>query len=149
MFKEFISESASKSPHEIVDIFECPSTGFVKAVIKLSSSHAITKNISDIVTDNDLIEAFDKKTIRTLTYMATVEKMKPDYFVVAQRLGDEADDYIFEIKSRKNKKIIKKSLAEISKDKPLLSKINRHDAERIVYLSGVKDTVDEFKIKTN
>lgn len=40
----------------------------MKAVVKLSERHVTEKNISDIVVDNDFIEGFDKKTIRTLTY---------------------------------------------------------------------------------
>src|SRR5580704_4822383 len=85
-FKEFIIESAVKSQYEVVELYECKKTGFIKAVIKLSARHTIEKNISDIVTDNNFIEGLDKKTIRTLTYMATVERMKPDYSVVVQQL---------------------------------------------------------------
>lgn len=149
MFKEFVAESTTKPQYEIADIFECPKSGFIRAVIKLSSSHSVTKNISDIITDNDFIEGLDKKTIRTLTFMATVEKMKPDYSVVVQQLTEEVDDYILEIKSRKDGCIIKKSPSELSKDKSLLSKINPVEANRIGYLAGVKETVVEFKMKSN
>lgn len=79
--------------------------------------------------------------------MATVERLKPDYSIVVQQLGSEVDDYILEIRSRNSKKTDRKSLSEMSKDKLLLSKFSPVDAHRIGYLSGVKETVKEFKMK--
>src|SRR5438552_2183713 len=102
IFKEFVSDSISNSKFQIVDIFECQKSGFIKAVIKLASRHTIEKNISEIVIDDELIEGLDKKTIRTLMYMATVEKMKPDYSIVVQQLGNEVDEYILQIKTKNN-----------------------------------------------
>lgn len=147
MLKEFLAEKIEKSEYEILELFECSKTGFTKAVIKLSGRHTIEKYISDIVVDNDFLEAFDKKTIRTLTYMATVERLKPDYSVIGQQLGEEADDYILQIHSRSDHKNIDKTLAEIVKDKTLLSRLSPIDANRIGYLAGIKDAVDDFKSK--
>ena len=139
-FKEFITDSTLKSRYEVLDLYECQETGFTKAVIKLSGRHVIEKNISDIVIDNDLLEGFDKQAIRTLTYMATVERMKPDYSIVVQQLGSEVDDYILEIRSRNGDQITKKSPCEMSKDKMLLSKFSPIDANKIGYLAGIKET---------
>ncbi|KTD22283.1 Uncharacterised protein [Legionella lansingensis] len=147
MIREFLIET-TKSQYEILEIYECKKSGFMKAVVKLSSRHIIEKNISDIVIDGDFIECLDKKTIRTLTYMATIERMKPDYAVVVQHLSDEVDDYILEIQSRTKHQIIKKTPSELLKDKSLLSKLSPIDANRIGYLAGVKDTAKEFKIKS-
>jgi hypothetical protein len=147
MFKEFLAEKIEKSECEILELYECKDTGFTKAVIKLSSRHTIEKYISDIVVDNNFLEAFDKKTIRTLTYMATVERLKPDCSVIGQMIGDAADDYTLQIHSRTDHKRIDKSLAEIVNDKSLLSRLSPIDANRIGYLAGIKDAVDEFKIK--
>lgn len=148
-FKEFISESSSKPEYQIIDVYECSKTGFTKAKIKLSSRHIIEKNISDIVIDNEFLEGLDKKTIRTLTYIATVERMKPDYSIVVQELGNEVDDYLLEIRSRSGKQIIKKSPSEMSKNKELISKLSPVDASRVGYLAGVKETVKEFKMKSD
>src|SRR3990167_6672521 len=92
MLKEFMVETATKSQYQIVDIYECKKTGFTKALIKLSDRHTIEKNISDIIVDNEFIEGLDKKTVRTLTYMATVERLKPDYSIVVQQMTGEVDD---------------------------------------------------------
>lgn len=147
IFREFVNDVKNKSENEIVDIYECHKTGFTKAQIRLSGRHIIEKNISDIVIDINFLEGFDKKTIRTLTYMATVERMKPDYSIVVQQLGNEIDEYILEIRSRNGKIVAKKSPSEMSKDKSLLSKFSPIEANRIGYLAGVKETVKEFKMK--
>lgn len=145
MLKEFIAETTVKPRYEIVDIYECKKTGFTKAVIKFSERHTIEKNISDIVVDNDFIEDLDKKAIRTLTYMATVEHLKPDYSIVVQQLSNEVDDYILEIKSKHGKKIVKKSPSEISKDPTLVAKLNPIEANRVGYLAGIRETVKEYQ----
>lgn len=146
-YREFISDLAKKSKNEILDIYECPNTGFTKAEIKLSGRHIIEKNISDVVTDINLLDGFDTKTVRTLTYMATVERMKPDYSIVVQQLGSEIDEYILEIRSKNGKQTVKKSPSEMSKDKTLLSKLSPIDANRVGYLAGVKETVREYQMK--
>jgi len=148
-FKEFIAASAAKSRYEIVDVRECEKTGFTKAVIKLSERHTIEKNISDIVVDEEFLEGLDKKTIRTLTYMATVERLKPDYSIVVQHMTNEVDEYILELKSKSGAETIKKSPSELSKDKGLLAKLNPVEANRIGYLAGVRETVKEYQIVSN
>lgn len=147
VLKEFISDKTKCSTYEILDIYECKKTQFTKAQIKLSGRHIVEKNISDIVTDLPFLEEFDKKTIRTLTYLATVERMKPDYSIVVQKLGDEVDNYILEIKSKKTTQITKKSAFEVSKDRAMLQKFSPLDANRIGYLAGIQETVKEYKMQ--
>lgn len=149
IFKEFFFYLGTENNYKIVNLYECQKSGFMRAVIQVSSRHIIEKNISDLITDNSLLENFDKKTIRTLTYMATIERMKPDYAVVVQQLQDEVDEYLLEIKSLNNKCTIKKTPTEITKDQALLSKFSPIDASRIGYLAGIVDTINDFKLKKN
>lgn len=149
IFKEFFTDAIKNTEYEIVDIFKCPQTGCVKAEILLSGRHIIEKNISDLVTDMSFLECFDKKTIRTLTYLATVERLDPDYSIVVQRLGSEADDFILEIRSRNNKNVITKSPIEVTKDKKLISKFSPVDANHIGYLAGIQASEQEIKLKKN
>ena len=149
MFREFMIETANKPLYEVVNIYECKKTGFTKAVIKLSERHTIEKNISDIVVDNEFLENLDKKTIRTLTYMATVECLKPDYSIVAQHMSGEVDDYILEIKSKNAHATIKKSPSDVSKDPALIAQFKPADANRIGYMAGVRETVREYRLICN
>ena len=130
----------------MVDIYECKKTGFIKAVIKLAERHTIEKNISDIIIDNEFIEGLDPKTVRTLTYMATVERLKPDYSIVVQQMTHEVDEYILEIKSKKDGTTIKKSSSELSKNPDLIAKFHPLEANRIGYMAGVCETAKEYQM---
>lgn len=141
-----MAETINKSQYEIVNVYECKKTGFTKAVIKLSERHTIEKNISDIVVDNEFIEGLDKKAIRTLTYMAIVEHLKPDYSIVVQQMTSEVDEYLLEIRSKKDCTIIKKSPSELSKNKNLIAKFDPIEANRIGYMAGVRDTTKEYQL---
>jgi|GEM_PF-6229335 len=146
MFKEFLTETVNKAQYEIVDIYECNKTGFKKAIVKISERHTIEKNISEIIVDNDFIECLDKKTIRTLTYMATAENLTPDYSIVVQEMGNEVDDYLLELKSKNGRKILKKSPSELSRDKNLIGKLSPIEANRVGYLAGVRETVRDYEV---
>ncbi|CEG62185.1 hypothetical protein [Legionella micdadei] len=146
MFKEFVAETTNRSQYEIVDIYECKKTGFTKAVVKLSERHTIEKNISDIVLDNELIEGLDTKTVRTLTFMATVENLKPDYSIVVQQMTPEVDEYLLVIKSKKNRTTTKKSPSELSRDKDIIAKFDPVEANRIGYMAGVRETTKEYQL---
>lgn len=145
MFKDFMTETDPKSGYEILHIYECKKTGFTKATIKIPPRGTIIeKNIRDIVIENEFLENLDKKTIRTLTHIATMEYLNPDYFIVSQKMTVEADNCILEIKSNSDYKTIKKSPTEISKDKTLVARFNSIEANRIGYMAGVLETVMEY-----
>ena len=147
LFREFKNEILKRTQYEILNIYVCQKTSVTKAEIKLAGRHIIEKNIAEIVTDFNLLEGFDKKTIRTLTYLATVERFEPAYSIALQQLGNEVDDYILEIRSKNGKKISNKKASEMTKDKSLIAKFSPLDANRIGYLAGIKDTVKEFEMK--
>ena len=149
MFKEFIDERIQKPLYEIADIFECKKTGAILAIIKFSSTKYLAKKLSEIMNCSELLEGFDKKTIQTLTYIATMENMKPEYSIAAQMLTDKVDNFILEIKSKNNKNTIRKSPSEISKDKKLINKFSQLEAHRIGYMTGIRDAVMDFENKAN
>lgn len=149
MFSEFMIESASKSYYQLVNVYDCKKTGFTKAVIKLSERHTIEKKIEDVMSDDNLLEGLDHKTIRTLTYIATVERLKPEYAVVAQRTTNQTDEYILELRSIKGTEMIVKSATALSKDGDLIAKLHPAEANRIGYLAGVRETVREYQMLSN
>jgi hypothetical protein len=149
LFKEFKCETGTKPLYEVINVYSCKKTGFTKAVIKLAEHYTIEKSISDIVFDTQFIEGLDKKTIRTFTYIATIEQRKPDYSIVVQQLTDQIDEYLLEIESKQHRTTFKKSASELSKDKISLAKFDPIEANRIGYMAGVRETVKEYKLIQN
>jgi hypothetical protein len=147
MFKEFIDESKNNSNFKIVEIFTCQKTGLNKAIIQFSGRHTIEKNIYEIVTDNELLEGLDKKTIRTLTYMATIESLNPDYQIIGQEFSEKIKNSLLTIKHKSHNNISKISALEISRNVEMIKKFSSPDANRIGYLAGVTETENEFNFK--
>lgn len=148
LFKEFIAEKLNETSYKIVDLYECENTGLKKAVIKLSERHIQHKNISEIVADDSLIDGLDSKTVRTLTYIATLEKLTPDFSIVIQKVDGKSDEYILELKSRDGK-IIHKNPVELCREKAMIASLSPEDANRVGYLSGVSETIKEFRLVNN
>ncbi len=107
-------------------------------MIKISSSHVVTKYVSEVVKDADFIESLDKKSICTLTYIATNEKMMPKYSITTFYLDEEVNEYIFKIKSREDATILTRSCSEIINDRSILLKLSSLDSSRIGYCAGMK-----------
>lgn len=149
LLKEFKTEIANKPQYEIVDLLECKKTGFTVAIVKLSERHTIEEYICDLINNNELISYFDPITIRTLTYLATLEQLQPDCSIVMQKMTAEVDEYILEIKSKKERCITKTSPSELSKNKVLIAKFNPVEAHRIGYMAGVRETVREYQMVNN
>ncbi len=147
LLKEFMTEATAKPQYKVVDIIECKKTGVTQAVIQMVQRHNHIKNVVDIVLDDTLIDFFDSKTVRALTYIATVERLKPEYSIVVQQMTDEIAEYILEIKTRNNT-TLKKSASEISKDHQFIAKFNAVDAHRIGYMAGIWETVREYQLLT-
>lgn len=144
IFKEFMGVTETKSRYEVIHIYECKKTGFTKAILEVSKYHTIEKNIRDIVVDKEFLDGLDKKTLCTLTYIATTEYLKPDYSIVAQQMVG-AGDWVLEIRSEGDCKTIKKSPSEISKDKALIERFNSVEANRIGYMAGMFEAVKEYR----
>lgn len=146
LLREFMVDAAARSQYKIVDILEDKKTGVTQAVIQMAQRHNDTRNVVDIVADDTLIDFFDSKTVRALTYIATVERLKPEYSIVVQQMTDKIAEYILEIKSRTSNQTIKKSASEISKNKELICQFNAVEAHRIGYMAGVWETVREHQL---
>lgn len=146
MFKEFVTEAINKPQYEVVNLYECKKTGLTKAVIKLSERHTIEKSISEIIVEDTFLEGLDNKTIRTLTYMATVENLKPDYSILVQKMTPTVDEYLLEIKSKKNNSVFQKTASELASSPNLISQFSPTDANRIGYMAGVRETTKEYRL---
>lgn len=145
--KELLCGTADQVLYQILELYECENTGFLKALIKTPEGKLMRKKIADIVNNMRILEKFDKKTIRTLTYLAAIETIKPDYSIASQQFGSGADNYILNVRSRHERKTQARPVREIFKDKSIISGLSPADANRVGYLAGVKETVEEFNLR--
>ena len=146
ILKQFFEEANAKPLYEVADVFRCEKTGEIKVVIKISERHCVTKLLFDVISDDNIISGLDKKTIRTLTYLCTTEKMRPSYRLLQQKFDEKNNViFVFECISTKNK--IEFSACNLINNKDFISKISTADAAKIGYYSGVFITENEFDQK--
>lgn len=146
LLKEFLAESAAKAKHKVVDVLECKKTGVTRVVYLLDGRHTETRNVADIVANDSLIESFDPKTVRSLTYIATVERLKPEYSIAVQQMTDKIAEFILEVKSKNGALVFRKSAQDISRDESLIARFNAVEAHRIGYMAGVWNTVRDYQL---
>ncbi|MBP9777558.1 MAG: hypothetical protein KBD25_00085 [Rickettsiaceae bacterium] len=143
-FSDFLSESKNMNSFEIVDITTCEKTGNKQAVLKLHGHYSKTLYVKEIVADNQLINGLSQESVRALTYLSVIEQLAPEYHIANLELNAMTEDYIITIRSKDKKVSNKQSASIFSKNKDLIKKLNSLDANRIGYMAGVKDTVDEY-----
>ncbi len=142
----FIEENKQKYPFEIIDIHDCPKSSNKLAVIKLQGHYTKTMHIKDIVFNDDLIKGLNQETVRALTYLHAIEQLAPEFTIENIQLNNITEDYIITLKS-KNAEKLQQTAVNLSKDQNLIKKLNSKDANKIGYMAGIKDTIDEYNLK--
>lgn len=94
----------------------------------------------EIISNDQLLEAFSKKDIRTITYLATQHTAKPKQVVVSHRFIDNFKKIICKIKNKNE--LVEKSLSEIVANKEI-NDFGSEDAYRIGYLAATVQSIQE------
>ncbi|HLB42977.1 MAG TPA: hypothetical protein VJN02_09070 [Gammaproteobacteria bacterium] len=87
----------------------------------------------EIAGNDNLMAGFSKQDIRTITYLATVEMLKPKYEIHTQEIKNDSDRVFFKLKRQGSNQLIEKTADEITKDKEILNELNQVDAHKIGY----------------
>lgn len=98
---------------------------------------------NEIVANDQILEGFSKKDIRTLTYFATQEIKKPKHKILVQEFCETLNKIKFKLGMRDSKKPIEKTAEQISLDKELLNNLNAADAHLIGYTTAIEQMVRE------
>jgi hypothetical protein len=97
----------------------------------------------EIVANDQIIEGFSKKDIRTLTYFATHEIRKPKYKILVQEFSDVLNKIKFKLGRRGSSEPIEKTAEQISLDKEFINKLNSEDAHLVGYVTATEQMTRE------
>lgn len=97
----------------------------------------------DIVADDDLLEGFSKKDIRTITYHACEDKKKPKFKLLSCHFTDNDQPVVFSLKEFNSHNILKKTSAEIASQKNMINEMNSMDAHKIGYMRAYEESIKE------
>jgi hypothetical protein len=98
------------------------------------------KTLQQLIVDDAIIEGLPSKTVRSITYLATLEKLSPDCQIIALKQDAILKDYQVTLKDKKDA-IESLSASSISKNKAIINKLSSADAHRIGYLAGLNEAL--------
>lgn len=98
----------------------------------------------EIAADDNMLEGFSKKDIRTITYLASKEdNTHPEYKIIEQVICHESNTMSYKLQRITNNEIIAKSAQQISLDKTLVSGLKPEDAHSVGYVAGYESMLKE------
>lgn len=91
-----------------------------------------------ILADDDLVEHFSRKDIRTITYLACQDLEKPKHRIILQEFCQKLNRLVFGVKNPKKDEVLRKMPSEISQDKELLKTLSQEDAHLVGYATATE-----------
>jgi len=99
----------------------------------------------DILADDDMVDRFSPRDVRSLTYLGYLGINSPQYSLLAKRLSENDDKLIFAIRKKGEAEVLIKSAHEITPE--ILSQLPPTDAHTIGYVSASEHILKEEKEK--
>ncbi|MCH9716592.1 MAG: hypothetical protein K0U24_02180 [Gammaproteobacteria bacterium] len=111
-------------------------------MIKTESAAFDVKNIL-----NDLIQEEQREySVRAITCLVVLEWLAPELQLAGLEFNAKLQEYRVTLKHYNQLIIDKKSASYVSKNAMLIKKLSPEDANRIGYMAGVNDTIQEYAI---
>jgi predicted AAA+ superfamily ATPase len=137
-----IKQTYSANAYRVVDM-ETEKSGKVSLVIQVCGKHITFKMTpQEVLADDNLLEGFSKKDIRSITYLACSDK-KPKSKIVLQEFCEKLNKIVFGIRHPGKTEILKKTANEISLDSSLIKDLTPEEAHMIGYTAADENSADQ------
>lgn len=124
-------------------------TGNYIAVVQVVNKNLTFKiKPEEILSDDNMTDSFSQRDIRTLTYLGYLGINAPKYTVLAKRLSETDNNFLFAIKERDNKKPIVRTASQISENESFITGFNQKDAHAIGYTAAMESVMSEENQKS-
>jgi hypothetical protein len=135
-YHELQQYKQSQEVYRIVDIL-MDKRGHYTLQIQLSGkSTFFACTPQEVVTNDELLEGFSKKDIRTITYLATKQLNQPKYKIIIQEFCERLNKMIFKLSKSDATEQIEKTADQISLDNGLINRLNPEDAHLVGYTTA-------------
>lgn len=109
----------------------------------INENNAFNARPEEILADDNFVDLFSPRDVRTLTYLGYLEINSPKYKILAKRLSEEHDKTFFALKEKGKKNILVKTASDIHLEKEILRNLESHDAHIIGYTAASESIADE------
>ncbi len=143
--KNYQEKNTYKPLYKLTEILENEDEHIV--VIQLIGKNIVfNAKPEDILADDQLVDRFAPRDIRTLTYLGYLGINGPKYKILAKKLSQN-DKSTFLIKKKGEKKVIVKTAEQIIHESDIIPNLNAEDAKIIGYTAASESFMQEKKQK--
>jgi hypothetical protein len=150
IFKNF-NESRKKASftpsYRIVEISQLKHEEYVVTIQLINKTMTFHAKPEEILSNDDLVDQFSPRDVRTLTYLGYLSIHAPKYKILAQRLSETNDKTIFALRKKADGEVIVKTADEILKEKEILHNLCILDAHSVGYSLGIENILREKEEK--
>ena len=120
----------------IVEIEQDKHENYIASIQLTNKSQIIKMKPEEVLADDELTNCFSPIDVRALTYLGYLGMNSPKYKILAQRLSETDNRFVFAIKQKGSNKPITKTADEISSDAELLASLDQKDAHMVGYTTA-------------
>jgi hypothetical protein len=144
-FWQLIKESRKQVMHQcrVIEIEQDKHENYIITVQLTNKSQIFKMKPEEILADDSLTDCFSQRDVRTLTYLGYLGINAPKYKILAKRLSEKDNRFVFAIKERGKDQPIVKTADELSQDDDIISSLNQKDAHMIGYTSAAEQNALE------
>ncbi len=150
-FIQFIKNEHEKEVYrpryKLIEIIE-KNDEYVVVLKLVNKSITLNMKPEEILANDELVDHFSPKDIRTLTYLGYLGINGPKYKILAKQLS-ENDKVSFFLKKKGNDKIIIKTAEQVLHETDIVYGLNPEDAKTVGYIAGSESVVREQNQKEN
>lgn len=127
--------------YRITEIKQTSSNQIHLVIQVIGKSVFITCAPQEILADDNMLEGFTKKDIRTITYLACEQSKRPKYKIIKQAFCDKFNKVLFRVKRLDNNETMEETANYIVRNKNLIYNFSQEDAHSISYTAGYEHSL--------
>ena len=145
--KKDIQQEKFIPSYRVVEIRENELNEYTVVVQVINKSFYFYSKPEELLADDKIVDQFSPRDIRALTYLGYLGVHGPKYTILAKKLAEGSDRFVFALKRRGEKNIITKTAEQILNEKEIIKYMDPEDAKTIGYTVAAEDILEEKKQK--
>lgn len=133
--------------YKVTEILKDKHDNYVVAIQVMHKSCYFYAKPEELLSDDKVVDQFSPRDVRTLTYLGYLEINSPKYQILAKKLAEGSDRFIFALKKRGQQTIITKTAEQILNEQDIITSMNPSDARTIGYTVAIEDIKTEMEQK--
>jgi hypothetical protein len=145
--KSFFSNANNKTTftpvYRIAGVLKDKHENYLVQVQLINRNLLFKMKPEEILAEDNLVDQFSPRDIRTLTYLGYLGINSPNYKILAKKLSENDDELSFFLMNKSDKKVIIKTASEILNEKDIIKNLDPEDAHIVGYTVASESVLEE------